>query len=454
MTTPVLTLNDVERQARAARDLAALSFSMANDAWSLLGFRQAIVLHKRLGGWKVRAVSGLVEIGDATPYQNWLSRVARHLETAEPSREFEASAEDRDEAPILQALTPTQLPATLAGEWTQWWPATVQMAWLLNKNGAVNGVMLVQFDQPIEASRRALLARLTEVWQHAWALLSGTSKSRWQPGRAVGLAALGLGVAALFIPVPQSVLAPAELVSLQSVVIASPVDGIIKEIMVRPNQTVSANQALFALDDSSLRNRRDVLTKTLGSAQAELLATTQKAFDSSQSRGDLAPLKGRVEERRAELAYIDDQLKRSVIAAPKAGIVVFGDPNDWRGRPIAAGERVLLLADPAQLGVLLHVPVADAIAIEPGATIRVFLHVAPLKPMDGKVIETGYQAMLSPDNIASYRLRAQLDLSPTELGELNRIGLKGTAKILGPKVSLGYLLCRRPLALAREWLGL
>jgi pyruvate/2-oxoglutarate dehydrogenase complex dihydrolipoamide acyltransferase (E2) component len=261
-------------------------------------------------------------------------------------------------------------------------------------------------------------------------------------------------IAAMFIPVPQSVLAPAELISLQSHVVSSPVDGVVKEMLVRPNQEVTLNQALFSLDDTSLRNRREVLGKTLGSAQAELLATTQKAFDSAQSRGDIAPLKGRVDERRAELAFVDEQLKRSVIYATKPGIVVFGDPNDWRGRPITAGERVLLIADPSDLGVLIHVPVADAIAIAPGAKLRLFLSVAPLKPVDAEVIETGYQALLSPENVASYRLRARLVSSTEMQAELQRIGLKGTAKLLGPKVPLGYLLLRRPLAALREWTGL
>jgi Biotin-lipoyl like/HlyD family secretion protein len=298
------------------------------------------------------------------------------------------------------------------------------------------------------------LTRLAEVWQHAWALLSGRAKKSWRPGKKSALLLLLCTAAAMFIPVPQSVLAPAEIISLQSHVIASPVDGVVKEVLVRPNQAVALNQALFALDDTSLRNRREVLGKTLGSAQAELLATTQKAFDSSQSRADIAPLKGRVDERRAELAFVDEQLKRSVIYASKAGIAVFGDPNDWRGRPITAGERVLLIADPSDLGVLLHVPVADAIAIAPGAKLRLFLSIAPLKPLDAEVIETGYQAMLSPDNVASYRLRARLEPSKEVQSELQRIGLKGTAKLLGPKVTLGYLISRRPIAALREWTGL
>lgn len=448
MNAVVSSLAEVERQARAARDLAGLAFSMTNDGWGLLGYRQALVMHKRLGRWGVKSVSGLVEVGETTPYQNWLSRLALVLE----SRASKADAEP-DGNPQLERLQADSLPADLQADWQQWWPEVVHLAYLRAIDGSVNGLFLCLFEQPLEAARQPILFRLTEVWQHAWALLSGKGKAGRAWAKPAGIVALCLIAAALFFPVSQAVIAPAEIISLQSLVVSSPVDGVLKEVLVRPNQAVTANQALFALDDSSLRNRREVLSKSLGSAQAELLATTQKAFDSSQSRGDLAPLKGRVDERRAELAYIDEQLRRSVIVAPKAGIAVFGDPNDWRGRPISAGERVLLIADPAQLGVLIHVPVGDAIAIEPGAKIRLFLHVAPLKPLEGEVIETGYQALLSPDNVASYRVRASLSQNAGELASLSRIGLKGSAKILGPSVSLGYLLIRRPLAALREWTG-
>jgi hypothetical protein len=42
---------EIEQLARAAKDIPAISFCMANDAWALLGFRQGIVLQKHLGRW-------------------------------------------------------------------------------------------------------------------------------------------------------------------------------------------------------------------------------------------------------------------------------------------------------------------------------------------------------------------------------------------------------------------
>jgi hypothetical protein len=430
---------EIEQLARGARDIPGLSFCMANDAWGLLGFRQAIVLHKHVGRWLVRSVSGLVDVGETTPYQNFLKRIGAILEKQSPG--------------IGTAIDKSVLPEALAKDWDQWWPNNVYVFPLTTLDAVPNGFALYVFDQPLDGARQGMLNRFAQVWLHAWALLSGKKNSRWRIGKASAALVGLIAIAAMFVPVRQSVLAPAEIISLQSTVIAAPVEGVVKEMLVRPNQSVKANQALVALDDTTLRNRREVLSKSLGSAQAELMATTQKSFDNQQSRGEMAPLAGRVDERKAELAFTEELLKRSVINSPKEGIAVFGDPNDWRGRPVSAGERLLLLADPKELGVVIHVAVPDAIAIEPGAEMRLFLHVAPLTPLDGKVIETGYQAMLSPDNIASYRIRAKLEVA-AENKDINRIGFKGTAKLYGPKVSLGYLLFRRPMATVREWLGL
>lgn len=67
------------------------------------------------------------------------------------------------------------------------------------------------------------------------------------------------------------------------------------------------------------------------------------------------------------------QLARIDVTAVREGVAVFGDPDDWLGRPVTTGERIMLLANPAKPGVLIHLPVADAVALEPGAEVKLFL---------------------------------------------------------------------------------
>jgi hypothetical protein len=147
-------------------------------------------------------------------------------------------------------------------------------------------------------------------------------------------------------------------------------------------------------------------------------------------------------------------LQRIDVVAERDGVAVFGDPNDWLGRPVSTGERIMQLADPAKPGLLMYLPVAEAIALEPGAPVRLFLTVLPLSPLDATITESSFQVVLSPDGVASYRLRGQFDDDPNQEGERAvRIGLRGTAKIYGDRVLLGYYLFRRPLATLREWTG-
>jgi hypothetical protein len=108
------------------------------------------------------------------------------------------------------------------------------------------------------------------------------------------------------------------------------------------------------------------------------------------------------------------------------------------------------LAQPEDGGILIWLSVADAINLELESPVRLFLHTEPLSPRAARLIEASYQASLSPDGVAAYRLRARFD----EDTELPRIGLRGTARISGDWVLLGYYLFRRPLASVREWTGL
>lgn len=117
---------------------------------------------------------------------------------------------------------------------------------------------------------------------------------------------------------------------------------------------------------------------------------------------------------------------------------------------MVTGERILLLADPAQPAMQINLPVADAIALDVGAPVKLYLTTHPLTSLAGRVTETSYQALTTPDGIAAYRLRAAFDSRPEEA----RLGLRGTAKIYGNWVVLGYYLLRRPLASVREWTGL
>jgi len=148
------------------------------------------------------------------------------------------------------------------------------------------------------------------------------------------------------------------------------------------------------------------------------------------------------------VTYAESLLARIQVKAERPGIAVFDDPNGWTGRPVRIGERILTIADPARAEIEVRLPVSDAINLEPGAEVALFLNIAPERRIEATLRYASYEATVGPDGALSYRLKAALGTAPPP-----RIGLKGTAEIYGQKVTLFYYLMRRPLAALRQLTG-
>jgi len=154
--------------------------------------------------------------------------------------------------------------------------------------------------------------------------------------------------------------------------------------------------------------------------------------------------------RKAEMDYQKALLDRIQVRAPRAGIAVFADRNDWIGRPVDIGQKIMTIAGPRDTWLEIWVPVEDAINLEPGAGVRFFLNIDPLSPFDGTLKQTSFEAERSPSDVLAYRLKAEFSGAAAN----PRLGLKGTAKVYGARTTLFYFLFRRPLAAVRRLLGL
>ena len=142
-------------------------------------------------------------------------------------------------------------------------------------------------------------------------------------------------------------------------------------------------------------------------------------------------------------------VERARVLAPGDGVVLFDDPSEWLGRPVATGERIMRIAAPGDIEIEAWLPVGDAIDLPPGAPLTLYLAADPLGPVTAKVRYLAYEAQARPDGSYTYRVRATLDAAATQ-----RVGLKGTAKLSGPWTPMAYWMLRRPLAVIRQALGL
>lgn len=435
------TLLQLENQARQAGSLEELSFTMVNGTLTLLHYRQAVFCRgSKAGKAHVAAVSGVDRPDPNAPYLLWLKKLFRHLLRHEKGCE-------------AKTITVEALPPGLQKGWQEW-GANGLWCPLVSAEGELLGGLWLVRDTPWHDSERKLLSQLAGAYAHAWQALLQRATWRRQ-GRKTSLSrgwrllVLCVALACLALPVPLTVLAPAQIVPVDPLIVTAPLKGVIKKFRVVPYQEVAAGQILFSLDETELRNRHEVAVKALAVAQAEYQRARQKSLLGKDSSLDSTILETRVAQKEAELAYVADELGRVTVQANRPGIVLLADVNDWLGKPVATGEKILTLADPLQTELEILVPVDNAINLEQGARVRMFLNTDPSRKISATIHQTSYEARVGADGILAFPVKARF----TEGQELARIGQRGTAKIYGKETRLFYYLFRRPWAAIRQTMG-
>ena len=434
-------LLEYQRKLQACKSLRELAFVAVNEGFSVLRFDQAVIWQYDLRSQvSIEAVSGLAEVAPEAPYVQWLARAAVHF------------SESPGQPVVVSALA--DLPDALAEDGAEWAPDQLIHCALLNPEGAVLGGLLFARDEPFEEIDRAVaqwMSAATGFTLWAWRRdyrpvqrwLRRTSTKRLLLGAALAAALLS------FVPVRLSALAQAEITPVRPYPITAPVEGVVDSIKVQPNQIVAADEPLVVLNDTTTRNKLAVAVKALDIAKADLQRAINKSFTDDQSKGELNLLDARVREKVAEVAFLSEMLDRYSISAPQGGLAIFADAEEWRGRPVQPGERIMVVADPSMVEVTVYVPPEDAVQLELGSEVSMFLNVDPLSPLKAKIVQTSYETITMPDNSLAYVVKAQL--GP---GALPRIGLRGTAKVYAEEVSLGYYLMRKPILFLRRSLGL
>ena len=455
------SLIGLARRAREARNIAELDFIAVNETHALAPYRQAALW---VNGDGVGAVSGVVSPEANAPYVLWLDKIFRHLQHTIAG-------------PAPQILRTADLPDAERDHWNDWLPPHG----LLLRLPAVGsdfagGYLLLTRDQPWTTAECALLAEWAAIWTQArallgrdlgfvhyfWRRLTGATTPGTDQGissRATSLRRLSTGwrlwltvalIATLFIRVPLTVLAPAELVPLDPAIIRAPLDGVIDRVLVSPNQRVTQHDPLFEFDRASLLNRLQVAGRSLATLQAEYRQKAQQALFEQTSKAQLAVLQGEIAEKQAEVSYLRELNARGLVSSPRDGIVMFDDPSEWVGRPVVTGEKVMVVANEHAAEIEVWLSPADAIPLDQGAEVKLYLNADPLQPVVASLRYVAHEAIERPGGHYAYRVRAKL----IESGQPPRVGLKGTAKLQGENVSLAYWILRRPLAAARAWVGL
>ena len=437
----IARLISLEKKAREALNKDELNFIVVNETREIIDYTNSFLLLKSpTEKYHTSAISDIATVDRTAPLVTFVEDVMNHKSNKD-LKEIEL-IDLENFAKTLNRKKPKNIPQYLL------------CVPIFSPQKGLQGYLILSRNDPFKENENELVAHLARTYGHAFNTFlvnysikdflnkNFTGKKRWITTAIIILIFL--------FPIRMTSTAPVEVVAKDPVLITSPFDGVVKKIVASNNDKISSGDLLVLLEDIDLLNEFNLSKEALKVAEKELLRTRQSSFTDNEEKSRLAEVIAQVDLKRIELKSSELKLKNSKIYAEKKGVVIVDRKYDWQGRPVSVGEKILTIADPNNIEFLIWLPVKDSIVIKENAEVKVFLDINPISSYKGKLLRSTYEPDLSPEEVLSYKLVSSFDGNK----DTPRIGLRGTAKIYGSKVTLFYYLFRKPITFIRQLIGI
>ncbi len=201
--------------------------------------------------------------------------------------------------------------------------------------------------------------------------------------------------------------------------IASPIDGFISEVHVRAGDIVKSGQAMASLDDKELQLQKMKLQGEYDSHARE--------YRDARTKYDLtlvSIVSAQMQQAKAELDIVKEQLKRLHMTAPFDGVIVEGNLEQALGSPVERGQILLKLAPLNDYRIILKIDDRDIAQVNTHQSGKLVLASLP-----GDIMKFNIKN-ITPVSIAEggrnyFKVEAQLE----QKSSLLRPGMHGIAKI-------------------------
>jgi multidrug efflux pump subunit AcrA (membrane-fusion protein) len=185
--------------------------------------------------------------------------------------------------------------------------------------------------------------------------------------------------------------------------VVAPFNGYVASESVRAGGTVEAGELMATLNDQDL-----VLERLRWSTARSQREVEYDRALSARERAAAAIIQSQIAQADAQLALIDEQIDRTRIVAPFAGVVLQGDLSQLVGTSVERGQELFRIAPLDEWRVVLEVDERDIAEIAVGQTGRLRLLTRPDTPFPYTV------ARVTPiaeqrDGRTFYRVEATLD---------------------------------------------
>ena len=215
--------------------------------------------------------------------------------------------------------------------------------------------------------------------------------------------------------------------------VVAPFEGFIRTAEVRAGDLVEEDQVLAVLDDQDLKLERLRL-----STQRTQLVRERREAVANKERAQVNVLSAQVEQTEAQIALLDEQLARTRLRAPFAGLVVSGDLSQSLGAPVKTGEVLFQIAPLDTYRLILRVDEHDVTDTAPGQTGNLVLNAMPETSLPFRV-ERITPVSTPAEGRNYFRVEAGLERTPDAL----RPGMEGVGKVLVGERNLAWIWTRR-----------
>jgi multidrug resistance efflux pump len=260
-------------------------------------------------------------------------------------------------------------------------------------------------------------------------------------GRWLALVAAVALVAA--IPVPYRIACPCIVEPVVRRYVAAPFTGIFEKSLVKPGDLVTRDQVLGRMDGREVRWE-------LASLEADH-SRARKLRDSDLATNKVAAAQmDRLEMERLEQKrrVLDHRAERLEIRSPIDGVVIDGDLERSEGVPVTMGDSLYEVAPLSKLVAELSVPDEDIALVEAGEEVEIQLDAFPWQSWTTRLERLQPRAEIRDER------NVFLALAPlADEGQELRPGMKGTARVVGPRRSLGWIVLHKPWNRLLDWLG-
>lgn len=450
----LISLISFFKQLRHKTDIAQLGFFFVNELYNIAPYRQCILWEQEAGAFKIRSASGQTDVGENSPLAQFITRTIKSALKNADFSDRERVKDYVEKNSYAQILETKDLGAITVSdsERKDFFSRNIVHVFLYDNEAVIAGLWIDK-DSAAGDMEKALLEDIGDALSAQIQAIRKHGRTPFKSWRTFGRVRMALLIAlAVFClwPVRFSVIAPAEVVAQNMQIISVPFNGLIGDVAIKPNQQVRKGDIVFSVDKTQLKNEYALAVQELENARQKLLKTERETFSDPSKRSDVNILREEIKLKTLDADYAEERLAMADIRAPKDGIVLFSDANDILGQPVRAGDRIMTLADPQQLELLVKIPADSMIDVSQDKAVRFFLNIDPLNAHRATLYNISYQPTKESDGILSYKARAKIE----DAGKIEKVGLTGTAKIYGKPTVMIVNILRRPFIAFRKLTGL